>query len=1664
MIVKNGALKRTLAVVLALAILLPFMTDGLQWTASAAPEYTYTEQTVYDIRDLTGKQSNTFYGAQAGSLGIAGVGDNWSDTVIGNVKAEDKENVILKAKVTVDAMRTDGPDSIRLSIGMLSSQNAVDFKGYALRILVDPADGKTYFGFYRNGQNLAYWEEESAIGTYDFEFGIQSIMEGETVVGKRITLKKDENVLKTYDDMTGFLTGDTLGTKVAIFHYTKKVEMESTKEVIPQTVADGVVYDIRDLTGKQSNTFYGAQAGSLGIAGVGDNWSDTVIGNVKAEDKENVILKAKVTVDAMRTDGPDSIRLSIGMLSSQNAVDFKGYALRILVDPADGKTYFGFYRNGENLAYWEAESAIGTYELEFGIQSIMEGENVVGKRITLKKDENVLKTYDDMTGFLTGDTLGTKVAIFHYTKKVEMESTKEVIPQTVVDAEAYDIEDLTGKKSNQIDSWKALTLGHFAPEHKESASVKAVFTTFGVQGGNFDTVRLSLGALEHVDLTDPKGYALVTKEYDGVQYLDFRRNGHTLNSFPLSASTVPSSIEMTEVMMEFGYRSIMEGETLIGKQLFVNVDGVETFTYDDFGDTAGTFLTGDALGTRVGVFHYQGLKMDTTKAPVEYTPAEAKVYDLYDLQGVEHLTVIGRTSNPDNWGTTLGNILEAHKRNMAFKSTVTMDEAQTVMLGIGLTELSSAVLLSSGYTLEIVTKAGENEADVLKIHRAGTQIYVQDMEVDLNGEYELEFGVVDLFEVGAPDTPAGRRIYVKKDGQELLHYDDAVDALPDSQLGVKVDVYASGIDLPLASVRNYQAGSATVYDIYDLSFREKLEVNSKDANGEKIWGVLIGNADESGKGNVALKTKVTLQKNTQQNLIIGLGLKGHWPVSGGFGYQIELSADPNNANDTVYIYKNTTTDGSNMVTCYGGEQKFDFNGSFLLEYGVVNLYDEGGAVVARRIYIKADGTELMHFDDTTEYVSAGAMGTVIAAYVSDGTAILGTCAGSIPKTDVKVYDLYDLLGRATMNLNRTDAGGGVIWTNVLGNVPDTNNMNYALRVNVDTSKVDRSALQELILALCKQSDLFDQAGYRISLYFAPNGGTSFVMRDSADEVLGSYDGFLPEKYELEMGITDFFNSQRKLVGKKIYVKIDGKEVLSCLDKNLGRLRGNLLCAYTTNPVTLSTLYGYATLPVTYIVNGQEQQSSPYILANTDVVPGNKSLINVTLAGRDAQTSVVLQKVLLNGEPIIPISTKQGVYQYELEAPSKDDQLTVEIEVHHLTVDEAEVYDLYELTGKDKIVIPAYSVDQIGTLFADGQEGVLNRAIRFAYYIPKTGGGLRLGYGSDTSDIWSRTGTHIELWVGFATISHGFHVSALSTGAADVFKPDSWSIAEVGIVKCYEDGVYKYDRWYVKAGTSVENMQLITWYDSTQRHGSTLNIVTRTPDTGDDFIVASTLAVRSVTDISDEAAKENAKAVYKPLFLEGESITLAVFPNESKDLEKLLLNGEEVTPELTADGSYVVTVENAMQDISFSYTLKEDSRTYGITAEDAEHVKIVTDKESVLAGGTATVQIQVDGGYRLTSLLVNGVEFLPMASYDKTTLSYTLVLSGIREDKRIEVQAQKFTEDAPIAEGGAQKADSGFDPVVIAVIAGAMVLLGGAVILLRKKTGKREQKNEKTEQR
>ena len=358
---------------------------------NTAYESSYGDVKVYDIYQLTGEGSNTINGTGK---------DNWSATVLGNVDAADKENVSLKANVSI----TDEA-KYRFSLGALASDDCVDVAGYGFELNLGTSG---YVAFIRGSSHtwIKSWSGDTTNlkGQYLMEFGYRDILFNGNVIGKQIFLMKDGQVLYSYDDVSGYLTGDALGTKAAIFHYGSTIRMNSTE----LSVGEMENYDISDLTGETNNVFYGTTGSAVGGH---DEWVGNNIGNVDAAHKENVNFQAKITVPAGQ-----EIRFSMGALDSANAVDYAGYALMI----KDGN--FIIYRNQKDIFVGSANMT-GTYVLEFGIQDVKLGEQVVAKRLTLKRDGVVIGTCDDADGFLTGDTLGTKVALFTYGNCVEMVST-----------------------------------------------------------------------------------------------------------------------------------------------------------------------------------------------------------------------------------------------------------------------------------------------------------------------------------------------------------------------------------------------------------------------------------------------------------------------------------------------------------------------------------------------------------------------------------------------------------------------------------------------------------------------------------------------------------------------------------------------------------------------------------------------------------------------------------------------------------------------------------------------------------------------------------------------------------------------------------------------------------------------------------------------------------------------------------------------------------------------------------------------------------------------------------------------------------------------------------------------------------------------------------------
>ena len=259
---KNHATKRLLALLLTLAMLLPNFAGAI---LPVQADTITAEPNVYDIYDLTGSKTNT----------IKGTDETWDGQIHANVSAEHKENIVFKTILTM------GEQEIRLSVNALDGASIYDPSGYA--VYINHNGGAPYIAIKRNMSDLVVGSVASVAGTWELEIGLVDILTDGVRTGKHLYVKKDGVVVCEADDTNGYLTGDTLGTKIVDFHYGAAIQMDTTYE---SSYGTAKVYDIYDLTGATSNT----------IKGTDETWDGQIHTNISAEHKENFAFKTKLTM------------------------------------------------------------------------------------------------------------------------------------------------------------------------------------------------------------------------------------------------------------------------------------------------------------------------------------------------------------------------------------------------------------------------------------------------------------------------------------------------------------------------------------------------------------------------------------------------------------------------------------------------------------------------------------------------------------------------------------------------------------------------------------------------------------------------------------------------------------------------------------------------------------------------------------------------------------------------------------------------------------------------------------------------------------------------------------------------------------------------------------------------------------------------------------------------------------------------------------------------------------------------------------------------------------------------------------------------------------------------------------------------------------------------
>lgn len=958
-----------------------------------------------------------------------------------------------------------------------------------------------------------------------------------------------------------------------------------------------------------------------------------------------------------------------------------------------------------------------------------------------------------------------------------------------------------------------------------------------------------------------------------------------------------TAIQDGEFSVEYGVVDMLnEQSELAARKVYVKIDGVDTASYLDKELTRelGTYVpayayshpvAGEDFTLTIGSVTHKGYEL------VSHTP---KVQDLSEL--IDGLS----TKELMTGGTTHVGALEksedvALKTKVIFHSDFSTYEApryDELKIGIEKTDPQNYWDIDkSGYELWLRPDALYIGYEYDKIG-AMTAFEVPD-------EFTLEFGTYDI-EIqkdGAKTGDYGTMVYVKIDGQEVLSW---LDTSKDRVLGKEVLTYATEtVDADfksLTSTKYLIRQSNTVADIYDATGLSEVKLNK--ANVTKL-------GELSQSTSIALRTKVKMNTDfTEFKLAMSkTDPQQFWDIDASgwqFWFRPELGQ--------VFV--------GYGVSEYGAVVGHEFKEEFILEIGERDVVYSTGGNYGREIYVKIDGKDVLSWVDKDYERPLGKYLVAYATEEADVTLISLTTEGYVPVDQVAApVDIFDVSQYPSVNLTRNECMN-------LGSMD--NFINKSIKMNV---KVNKDA-SEFKIATAKKDkvNMWDLEASGWQFWFRPASSQIFIGYGVSEYAeLTSFE--FPEEFELEIGARKVYYQNGKYMGVRIFINIDGKEVLSWIDTDASRILGDYIVSYAADDsnVTLSTLYPTKELPVTYLVNGEAQTEFELTDVTSTVVVGKDSRISVAIQ-KDKNTYVDYKRILLNDQELESEAEKTDVfagnYTYMLTAPKSSDSLTVELETYELTTDEPKVFDFYEVSGTEAITVKTSEDRGVGNLIDNGNACGANTAIQFVVDIPENFNSIRVSILGDSPNVWGFRGSMLNIQNGKVLIQYPATQRTLSQAANKLFAPGSSVAVEFGIVKCYADGVYKYDRAYVKAGNSIDDMELITWYDNTQRGAYETGVMSRGTDIeGANFTLRSAKKLHEITDASEQKVSE----VYYPAYVaDGEQAEIILYTEEGQKLESLTVGGKSVKPTVTEDGAYVYQTDAITSDVRFAYTIVEDN--------------------------------------------------------------------------------------------------------------------------------------------
>ena len=709
---------------------------------------------------------------------------------------------------------------------------------------------------------------------------------------------------------------------------------------------------------------------------------------------------------------------------------------------------------------------------------------------------------------------------------------------------------------------------------------------------------------------------------------------------------------------------------------------------------------------------------------------------------------------------------------------------------------------------------------------------------------------------------------------------------------------------------DYEMAKVKIYDIFELTNLSVVTMRE---------GQQFNLADLKTKTNVGMRFQVdavpddvifTLSKDVANNV---------WVNS---GYEIKLVPS---VNALRIVTMEPGTNGGYDEYIQANISNMDFSEPFEIEFAVADAYKNGTKkVIGRCIYVKINGEEVARWLDKD---MDRPLGHYSAAWAGKETTIRSVkYEGYIPvDKNVGVKDFFDATGYAEKTVTPNEC-------TYLGELKSKNS---ALKMNVDMTKTTG----EFKIALGKKDKTtiwdVEESGYQF--WFRPASNQIFIgygMSEYATLVSHEFS----ENFVLEVGAKDVYHENGKYYGYMVYIKIDGKEVTSWVDENVkSRKLGTAIVAYGSadSDIVLSTLYSTYKLPVVYDLNGKDKDSTKFASAESLVVLNKPSKITITTK-KDPTYTVNYNGTTHKKETLEEIEVPNaqiGVYTYEVKA-SKGDKVVVHLETKKLSTDKAEVYDIYDVMKVPSITVESGKEGLVGSTVDEHGRNRINTAVQLKVTIPESFNQIRWSMFSDLSNIWGYNGFIVKLLNNKVGIYYTANESKLAESNCSLVQPNTTLYFESGVVKCYEEGNYKYDRYYVKVGKTLDSMELVTWFDSRERGGYGTTIAAYGMDVPNSFTISSVGSVKTMTDVSTQTNKEKLAtyetfdttnyAVYYPESVStNASATIKLYTKDGAALKSLTVAGRNVIADVkqSEDGCYTYTIQKVTADVKFSYVIQ-----------------------------------------------------------------------------------------------------------------------------------------------